>query len=151
MAHHAITLSPFVLNSAYLTAAWDDNLKVEAQGYNGSALNGDKILLSERDQPDLIVPNYVGITGAIILRRRPPPRQRAGSEFVIDNISAYVTPIPPAPPPASMAVLYSFSAISTAAVRASPLLWEPNAFLWHNRVYGTNGDGNSNESPPTAR
>ncbi len=138
--------SPFVLNSAYLTAAWDDNLKVEAQGYNGSALIYDKTYTLSATNPTPIAFNYVGITSVQFIPSGGVHHRGyngAGSEFVIDNISAYVTPIPPAPPPASMAVLYSFGGdYDGGALRGLVLVQGTDGSFYGTTEYGgTNGDG----------
>ena len=44
--------APFTLVSAYLTAAWNDNLQVEVQGYNGATLSYDNTYTLERDYSD---------------------------------------------------------------------------------------------------
>ena len=53
---------PFNFLAAYLTAAWDDGLLVEAQGYNGAVLNYDNFYVISATAPTQIPFNYLGIT-----------------------------------------------------------------------------------------
>ena len=54
--------APFALVSAYLTAAWKDNLRVELKGYNGARLIYDNTYTLSATDPTLITFNYVGVT-----------------------------------------------------------------------------------------
>ena len=54
--------APFALLSAYLTAAWKDDLRVELKGYNGAALIYDNTYTLSATDPTLITFNYVGVT-----------------------------------------------------------------------------------------
>jgi hypothetical protein len=53
--------APFNFLSAYLTAAWYDNLQVEVQGYVGSILTYDNTYTLSATTPTLINFNYLGV------------------------------------------------------------------------------------------
>lgn len=53
--------APFNFLSAYLTAAWYDNLQVEVQGYVGSILTYDNTYTLSATAPTLINFNYLGV------------------------------------------------------------------------------------------
>ena len=54
--------SPFNFASAYLTAAWNDHMQVEAIGYAGASLIYDNTYLLSATVPTLINFNYWGVT-----------------------------------------------------------------------------------------
>ena len=54
--------NPFNLYSAYLTAAWNDNLQVEAKGYTNGVLIYDNTYTLSATNPILINFNYDGVT-----------------------------------------------------------------------------------------
>ena len=53
--------NPFNLYSAYLTAAWNDNLQVEAQGYAGGVLVYDIAYTLSATSPTFITFDYLGV------------------------------------------------------------------------------------------
>jgi uncharacterized repeat protein (TIGR03803 family) len=103
--------APFAFLSAYLTAAWNNNLQLEAQGYSGSTLNYDNTYILSATNPTLIAFNYVGVTSVQFISSGgtlQPGYKGTGNQFVMDNVRVSVVPIPPSPPPIPMAVLYFF-------------------------------------------
>jgi uncharacterized repeat protein (TIGR03803 family) len=104
--------SPFALFSAYLTAGFNDNLQVEALGYNGSTLSYDNTYTLSATNPTLIPFNYVGVTSVQFISSGGTPHRGyigSGAEFIMDNVSAFVQPVPPPlPPPLAMSLLYTF-------------------------------------------
>ena len=54
--------NPFNLFSAYLTAAWNDNLQLEAKGYTNGVLIYDNTYTLSATNPTLINFNYLGVT-----------------------------------------------------------------------------------------
>jgi hypothetical protein len=54
--------NPFNLFSAYLTAAWNDNLQVETKGYANGVLIYDNTYILSATNPTLINFNYLGVT-----------------------------------------------------------------------------------------
>ncbi len=104
--------SPFALFSAYLTAAWNDNLQVEVQGYVGTTLIYDNKYTLSATSPTLIHFNYVGVTSVNFISSGGTPHigyTGSGKQFAMDNVSVYLTPVPPGPPPASFALMYAFN------------------------------------------
>ena len=102
--------SPFALFSAYLTAAWNDNLQVEAQGYVGTTLVYDNTYTLSASAPTLIRFNYVGVTSVNFISSGGTPHpgyNGSGTQFAMDNVNVYLTPVPPGPPPASFALMYA--------------------------------------------
>src|SRR6266704_4671846 len=71
----------FDLNSAYLTAAWNDNLEVEAKGYIGGVLSYDQTYTLSATARTLIQFNYLGLDQVDFLSTGPPApaRQPAGT------------------------------------------------------------------------
>ncbi len=114
-----VSSSPFNFLSTYMTAAWDDNLQVEVQGYAGSVLSFDNIYALSATNPTFIALNYVGITSALFISSGGTPDfnysgSGSGSEFAMDNVTILPTPTPPViaptpvPTPMPMAVLHAF-------------------------------------------
>ncbi|HUD48046.1 MAG TPA: choice-of-anchor tandem repeat GloVer-containing protein, partial [Candidatus Baltobacteraceae bacterium] len=103
--------APFVLYSAYLTGAWDDDLQVQVQGFNGSSLIYDNTYTLSATNPTQIAFNYVDVTSVKFTTSGGIPHfgyTGSGKEFAMDNVNAFVAPIPPPPPPTPVAVLYYF-------------------------------------------
>jgi len=101
-----VASGPFDLLSAYLTAAWNDNLRVEVQGFTGAVLTYDNTYTLSATTPALITFNYVGVTQVQFISSggtQHPGYLGSGLEFVLDNMT--VVPAPPTP----MSVLYSFN------------------------------------------
>jgi PKD repeat protein len=87
--------SPFNLISAYLTAAWYDNLQCEALGYAGSTLTYSNIYTLSATNPTLINFNYFGVNAVyfIIFGGTPHPGYiDYGEYFVMDNMIVSTNP-----------------------------------------------------------
>jgi len=135
---------PFVLYSGYVTAAWDDNLQLEVQGFNGQTLTYDTTYTLSATNATLIELNYVGVTSVQFITSGGVHHRGyngAGSEFVLDNVSAFVAPIPPTPPPASIAVLYSFDGFDGGLPAAALAQGADGSFYGTTQYGGTSGDG----------
>src|SRR5208283_1373459 len=81
---------PFDLVSAYLTAAWNDNLQVELKGYSGSTLVYDNTYTLSATVPRLIQFNYLGVTAVQFISSGGTPHPGyagSGEHFVMDNVS----------------------------------------------------------------
>ena len=52
----------FDLNSAYLTAGWNDGLRVEVQGFVGTTLTHNQTFTINSTAPTLVNFNYLGVT-----------------------------------------------------------------------------------------
>ncbi|MGD0412956.1 MAG: choice-of-anchor tandem repeat GloVer-containing protein, partial [Verrucomicrobiota bacterium] len=129
---------PFDLLSAYLTAAWNDNLRVEVQGYTGPALSYDNIYTLSATTPTLIPFNYVGVTEVQFISSggtQHPGYSENGLEFVLDNM----TVVPPAPTP--MSVLYSFNGPDGGFASSGLALGADGNFYGTTEYGGTQGDG----------
>ena len=137
--------SPFVLFSADLTAAVNDNLQVEAQGYVGSTLTYDHTYTLSATTPTLIPFNYAGVTSVRFVSSGGTPHRGyagSGTAFVIDNVSAFVQPLPPPPPsPWPLNVIYTFNG-SDGAWPVAGLIQASNGNFYGTTKYGgVNGDG----------
>jgi uncharacterized repeat protein (TIGR03803 family) len=136
--------SPFALFSAYLTAAWNDNLQVEAQGYYGSNLVYDRTYTLSATNPTLIPFNYLGVTSVRFISSGGTPHTGyagGGIEFVMDNVSAYVEPIPPPPPPLPLNVLSYFEGFNGGNPFSALVLGADGNFYGTTQYGGTNGYG----------
>ena len=99
--------SHFNFISAYLTAAWNDNLQVEAQGYVGGVLTYDQTYTLSATTPTLIVFDYLGVTKVNFISSGGTPHLAYGSSsathFAMDNVtigtvsSPVIHPITPIP------------------------------------------------------
>jgi uncharacterized repeat protein (TIGR03803 family) len=139
--------APFNLLSAYLTAAWDDNLQVEVQGYNGPELIYDNTYTLSATAPTLIAFNYVGVTSVQFISSGGTPHPGyggSGSEFVMDNVTVVVpvtTLAPPPPPPLPMAMLYSFDGFDGGAPASALVQGLDGNFYGTTEYGGTYGSG----------
>jgi len=98
--------SPFDLLTAYLTAAWNDNLRLEVRGYAGATLFYDNTYTLSATAPTLITFNYLGVTSVQFISSGGTQHSGysgSGLEFVMDNLTVMPTPTPPA------STLYSFN------------------------------------------
>ncbi len=87
--------APFDLLSAALTAAWDDNLIVEARGYNGSALAYDVTNTLSATVPTVVHYNFFGVTSVEFLPSGGTQHSGysgSGQYFVMDNVVAMPRP-----------------------------------------------------------
>jgi len=99
--------SHFNFISAYLTAAWNDNLQVEAQGYVGGVLTYDQTYTLSATTPTLIIFDYLGVTKVNFISSGGTPHLAYGSssatQFAMDNVtigtvsSPEIHPITPIP------------------------------------------------------
>ena len=88
--------TPFNLLSAYLTAAWNDDLDVEVQGYKGATLDYDSNYTLSATSPTFVNFNLQDVTSVKFLASGGSPHlgyEGVGSEFVIDNVA--VVQVPP--------------------------------------------------------
>jgi hypothetical protein len=123
--------APFDLLSAYLTAAWNDNLHVELKGYNGATLVYDNTYILSATAPTLIQFNYLGVTSVQFISSggtQHPGYAYSAEQFVMDNVSVLFPPIPPVitTQPASQSVGVGGSVtFNVAASGTAPLnyLW----------------------------
>ena len=95
-----ISDSLFILNSAYLTGAWNNNLQVEVKGYNGATLLYDNTYTLSSTAPTLINFNYVGVDNVMFDSfggtQNPDYSQGHGTQFAMDNLTINATPVPEA-------------------------------------------------------
>lgn len=89
---------PFDLVSAYLTAAWRDNLQVELKGYSGATLSYDNTYTLSATNPTFINFNYLNVTALefISFGGTPHPGYVGnGEHFIMDNLSVLLPSNPP--------------------------------------------------------
>ncbi len=89
----------FNLNSAYLTAAWNDGLQVEVKGFVGATLIYDHAYTVNTTGPTLVNFNYTGINQVMFISSGGTPHPGLGSsgeQFVMDNLSITFVPEPSA-------------------------------------------------------
>ncbi len=89
---------PFDLLSAYLTAAWNDNLRVELKGYNGATLSYDNTYTLSATAPTLFTFDCLGVTSVQFISSGGtvhPGYNGSGEHFVMDNVSVLFPPVPP--------------------------------------------------------
>jgi hypothetical protein len=97
-----VSTSPFNFISAYLTAAWNDNMQVEVMGYAGTSLIFNNTYLLSATAPTLITFNYLGVDEVYFnpIGGTPHPGYNGtGDQFVMDNLTLGV------PEPSSEALL----------------------------------------------
>ena len=79
----------FNLVSAYLTAAWNDNLQVQVLGYNGGTLLYNNSYALSATAPTLITFNYLGVNMVDFISSGGTPHPGytgRGTHFVMDNV-----------------------------------------------------------------
>jgi hypothetical protein len=92
-----MSATPFNLDSAYLTGAWNDGLQVEVQGFVRSTLTYDRIYTVNSTNPALIVFDYVGVNRVTfnsfggVAHGYPSGR---GVYFAMDNLTISAVPEP---------------------------------------------------------
>ena len=77
------------LVSAYLTAAWNDNLQVLANGYAGATLAYSNSYTLSATAPTLINFNYLGVSKVDFISSGGTPHpgySGSGTQFVVDNV-----------------------------------------------------------------
>jgi len=88
----------FDLNSAYLTAIWNDGLQVEVQGFAGTTLIYDNIYTINTSAPVLENFNYIGVTEVNFISsggtHNPAYGGGAGTQFAMDNLTVTTIPEP---------------------------------------------------------
>ena len=80
----------FNLVSAELTAAWNDNLQLEGQGYVDGVLTYDQTYTLSATAPTLIVFDYLGVTRVDFISSGGNQHSgyvSSGTQFVMDNVT----------------------------------------------------------------
>jgi hypothetical protein len=98
----------FNLDSLYITAAWDDDLSVTVQGYNGFNLVTETVLPTSAtvSTPYTLV-DFDNLTQVNFLPSGGTPHPGyagSGQEFALDNVVVDINP-PAVPEPASLSLL----------------------------------------------
>jgi hypothetical protein len=113
--------STFNLNSAYLTAGFNDGLTVEVWGYVGSTLTYDNKYTVSTYGPTLVNFNYIGVTSVGFLSYGGTPHGYSvgGTAFRMDNLSVSFPPASiSAPPMSRTAETGSFADFSVGVTNA---------------------------------
>jgi hypothetical protein len=87
--------TPFSLDSAYLTAAWNDGLQVEVKGFSGATLAYDNTYTINTAGPSLINFNYLDVTEVEFISFGGTPHagySGAGTHFSMDNLTVTIVP-----------------------------------------------------------
>jgi hypothetical protein len=80
-----------------LTAAWNDNLEVQVQGFAQGSLLYDNTYVLGTASPSLLHFNYLGVDTVdfnIFFEGTPHGYSGAGSFFAVDNLTVDLTPVP---------------------------------------------------------
>ena len=84
--------------SAYLTGAWNDNLNIEVQGFNGTNLLYDQTVVASATNPTLFAFNYLDIDSLTFNsfggQKDPAFPPGGGAQFAMDNMSFEFVPEP---------------------------------------------------------
>ena len=82
----------FDLNSAWLTAAWNDGLQVEVQGFLGGAMVYDNTYTLNATTPALITFNYLGVDTVNFISSGGVNHgyDGSGTQFVMDDLIVVV-------------------------------------------------------------
>jgi len=82
----------FDLNSGWLTAAWNDGLSVEVQGFAGTALVYDNTYTLNATAPTLVVFNYLQVDSVEFISSGGVSHGYGGSgtQFMMDNLTVTV-------------------------------------------------------------
>ena len=83
--------------SAYLTAAWNDNLEVQVQGFSQGSLLYDNTYVLGTASPSLLHFNYLGVDTVdfnIFFDGTPHGYSGAGTFFAVDNLTVDLGPVP---------------------------------------------------------
>ena len=130
-----IAPGPFDLFSAYLTAAWNDDLQLEVTGYVGAELAYDNTFTLSATQPLLINFNYIGVNEVNFIASGGTPHLAYGNypgyEFVMDNLIIGPAQTPPqitAQPAGQLAPSGALVSLHVSATGSPPLnyQWQHN-------------------------
>jgi len=102
--------TPFTLNSAYLTGAWNDGLRVEVQGFVGATLTYDNTYTVNTESPTLISFDYVGVDEVNFITSGGVNVGYGGSgeQVAMDDLNVTFTAVPEV---SSTAVLVGLAAL----------------------------------------
>jgi hypothetical protein len=131
--------APFNLVSAYLTAAWINNLRVELKGYSGPTLVYDSTYILSMTVPRLVQFNRTGVTSVQFI---------STDNFVMDNLSLILFQ-PPSPPVVTTQPIGQIASVGgTANFKLVASGSPPLSYLWSrngspiagatNSIYTTN-------------
>jgi hypothetical protein len=111
--------STFTLASGYFTGAFNNNLSLEVEGWNGATLLYDQTYTLNVTGPSFISMNTNNITEATFSSFggvNAGLNYGSGTQFVLDNLS-----ITPVPEPSAWALLCAFGVLAYAVFRTSTL------------------------------
>ena len=88
--------TPFTLSSGYFTAAWNNGLSLEVQGFAGASLLYDHTYILNTASPQLLSFNFIGITDAHFISSggTNPGLSGSGIQFAMDNLTIGSVPEP---------------------------------------------------------
>lgn len=114
----SITGPAFNLDSAYLTAAFNDGLQVEVQGFVGSILTYDNTYLVDSTAPSFVTFDYLGVDKITLISSGGVAHgypNGGGTQFVMDNLTISAVPEP------SAHALFGLGFISLMLFRAATI------------------------------
>ena len=108
-ANFSDSSTPFALNSLYLTAAWNDGLSVEIDGYHDGILLDTTTLTLDTSGPTLFTLDWSGLDEVLFTASGGTPNANfpgtgfGGTWFALDNLQVtfdapVATPLPPTLP-----------------------------------------------------
>jgi hypothetical protein len=126
--------SPFTLLSAYVTAAWRDNLQLQVLGYNGGTLLYSNTYVLNATGPTLIDFGYSGVTEVYFISSGGTPHPgypNTGTQFAMDNLTILANPAAPTiiAQPANLSVSVGSSAtfcVTASGIPAPAYYWFRN-------------------------
>jgi hypothetical protein len=121
-AQISLSEGTFNLNSVYMTAAWNDGLQVEVQGFVGAKLAYDNSYTLNTSGPTLLTLDYRGVSMVNFIPSGGIPNPvyasggGGGENFAVDNLNITVVPEP--------------SAVSLVGLAAMLMLCRSVQFQW---------------------
>ena len=114
----SISGSGFTLNSGYFTAAWNDGLTVDAQGFVGGVLTFSKTFVIDTAGPTLEAFNWANLSGVTFTSSGGVSHgyNGGGEHFALDNLT--VNESGAVPEPASWALMLGGFGMVGGAMRA---------------------------------
>jgi len=94
------SVTPFTFASGYFTGAWNEELNITIQGYNGATLLDSTTIVVSSTAPTLETFNWTGLTEVTLSSFGGTPNPAyatygSGTEFALDNLTLSPEPATP--------------------------------------------------------